>query len=79
MTQWLASNGWTVVTSELGYIAKSFPELSEEQRQQTGDEDAEGGHARSSEDLANRPMIADARDQFSASAFSCFRPARLMV
>src|SRR2546423_397661 len=36
VTQWLASNGWNVVTSELGYIAKSFPELTEEQRQHTG-------------------------------------------
>src|SRR6476661_6801983 len=37
VTQWLASNGWTVVTSELGYIAKSFPELTDEQRQHTGE------------------------------------------
>src|SRR5947207_1470966 len=35
VTQWLATNGWTVVTSELGYIAKSFPELTDEQRQDT--------------------------------------------
>src|SRR6195256_1519806 len=25
VSQWLASNGWTIVTSELGYLAKSFP------------------------------------------------------
>ena len=32
VSQWLATNGWTVVTSELGYIAKNFPELTEEER-----------------------------------------------
>ena len=37
VTQWLASNGWTIVTSELGYVAKSFPELSEEERAHTGE------------------------------------------
>ena len=37
VTQWLASNGWTVVASELGYIAKSFPELTDEQRTHTGE------------------------------------------
>jgi YebC/PmpR family DNA-binding regulatory protein len=37
VTQWLASHGWTVVTSELGYIAKSFPELSAEEREHTGE------------------------------------------
>jgi len=37
VTQWLATNGWTIVTSELGYIAKSFPELNDEQRQHTGE------------------------------------------
>ena len=37
VTQWLATNGWTIVTSELGYIAKSFPELTDEQRQDTGE------------------------------------------
>jgi YebC/PmpR family DNA-binding regulatory protein len=37
VSQWLSSNGWTLVTSELGYIAKSFPELTDEQRQQTGE------------------------------------------
>ena len=37
VTQWLATNGWTIVTSELGYIAKSFPELTDEQRQHTGE------------------------------------------
>jgi len=28
---------WTIVTSELGYIAKTFPELSEEDREQVGE------------------------------------------
>ena len=37
VSQWLSSNGWTVVTSELGYIAKSHPELSEEDLAQTGE------------------------------------------
>jgi YebC/PmpR family DNA-binding regulatory protein len=34
---WLKSNGWTVVTSELGYVPKQFPELSEEQRNDVGE------------------------------------------
>jgi YebC/PmpR family DNA-binding regulatory protein len=37
VSQWLAANGWTIVTSELGYIAKSLPELSDEQRAHTGE------------------------------------------
>jgi YebC/PmpR family DNA-binding regulatory protein len=37
VTQWLASNGWTVVTSELGYVAKSFPQLTDEERAHTGE------------------------------------------
>ena len=37
VTQWLAGNGWTVVTSELGYIAKTFPELTDEERAHTGE------------------------------------------
>jgi len=36
VSQWLAANGWTIVTSELGYIAKNFPELDDEERTQTG-------------------------------------------
>jgi transcriptional/translational regulatory protein YebC/TACO1 len=32
VSHWLAQNGWTIVTSELGYLAKSFPELREEER-----------------------------------------------
>ena len=37
VTKWLAANGWTVITSEIGYIAKMFPELTEEQRQEVGE------------------------------------------
>lgn len=35
--QWLLANGWTVVTSEMGYIPKSFPELSDDQRGEVGE------------------------------------------
>src|ERR1700675_1331088 len=35
VSQWLSANGWTIVTSELGYLAKSFPELTDEQRNHT--------------------------------------------
>src|SRR3954447_14424093 len=37
VTQWLSANGWTVVTSELGYVAKSHPSLSEDERTQVGE------------------------------------------
>jgi YebC/PmpR family DNA-binding regulatory protein len=37
VSQWLAGNGWTVVTSELGYIAKSFPALDDVQRTDVGE------------------------------------------
>jgi YebC/PmpR family DNA-binding regulatory protein len=36
-SQWLSKNGWTVVTSELGYVPKNFPELSEAQRAEVGE------------------------------------------
>ena len=36
VSQWLSANGWTVVTSEIGYVAKNFPELSDEQMAETG-------------------------------------------
>ncbi len=29
---WLTSNGWSVVTSELGYVPKNYPELTEADR-----------------------------------------------
>ena len=37
VSQWLAANGWTIVTSELGYLAKNFPDLTEEQRTHAGE------------------------------------------
>jgi len=36
-SKWLAQNGWTVVTSELGYVAKQFPTLSEEHKAEVGE------------------------------------------
>lgn len=37
VSQWLAANGWTVVTSELGYLPKHFPALTEDQRNEVGE------------------------------------------
>jgi len=37
VSKWLAANGWTVVTAELGYVPKSFPELSESDRAEAGE------------------------------------------
>lgn len=37
VSQWLATNGWTIVTSELGYMAKNFPDLTESERAHTGE------------------------------------------
>ncbi len=37
VSKWLAQNGWTVVTSELGYVAKTFPALSELDRAEVGE------------------------------------------
>ncbi len=36
VSQWLSANGWTVVTSEIGYVAKNYPELTDEQKAETG-------------------------------------------
>ncbi|HEX8373008.1 MAG TPA: YebC/PmpR family DNA-binding transcriptional regulator [Chthoniobacterales bacterium] len=36
-SKWLATNGWTVITSEVGYTAKQFPTLSEEQMAEVGE------------------------------------------
>lgn len=36
VSQWLTKNAWTVVTSELGYVPKNFPELSPEHEAQVG-------------------------------------------
>ena len=37
VSKWLSQNGWTVVTSEIGYIPKNFPELNEAQRAEAGE------------------------------------------
>ena len=37
VSQWLSANGWTVVTSELGYLPKSFPTLTDDQRTEVGE------------------------------------------
>jgi YebC/PmpR family DNA-binding regulatory protein len=37
VSKWLAEHGWTVVTSELGHIAKQFPTLTDEQRAEAGE------------------------------------------
>ncbi|HEX8914981.1 MAG TPA: YebC/PmpR family DNA-binding transcriptional regulator [Humisphaera sp.] len=37
VSKWLGSNGWTVVTSEVGFVPKVFPELTEEQLNEVGE------------------------------------------
>ena len=37
VSKWLSGNGWTVVTSELGYVPKQFPELNDQQRAEAGE------------------------------------------
>ncbi len=37
VTTWLKSNGWNIVTSEIGYVAKNFPTLTDEQRAEAGE------------------------------------------
>jgi len=37
VSKWLSSNGWTVETSELGYVPKQFPELTDAQRAEVGE------------------------------------------
>ena len=37
VSQWLSQNGWTVVTSELGYVPKQFPELTDQQKVEAGE------------------------------------------
>jgi len=36
VAQWLAENGWTVVTSELGYVPKQYPSLTDDQLTEVG-------------------------------------------
>ncbi|MBI4663700.1 MAG: YebC/PmpR family DNA-binding transcriptional regulator [Verrucomicrobia bacterium] len=37
VSRWLSQHGWTVVTSEPGYVPKMYPQLSEEQRAEVGE------------------------------------------
>lgn len=37
VSQWLSQNGWKIVTSELGYIAKNFPKLTDDERAHAGE------------------------------------------
>lgn len=37
VTNWLKDNGWKVVTSEIGYVAKNYPTLTDEQRAEAGE------------------------------------------
>ena len=37
VTTWLKSNGWNIVTSEIGYVAKNFPTLTDEHRAEAGE------------------------------------------
>jgi len=37
VSQWLSQNGWTVVTSELGHVAKQIPALDDTQRAEAGE------------------------------------------
>jgi YebC/PmpR family DNA-binding regulatory protein len=37
VSKWLAAHGWTVVTSEIGYVAKQFPTLTDEQKAEVGE------------------------------------------
>jgi YebC/PmpR family DNA-binding regulatory protein len=36
-SKWLSQNGWAVVTSEIGFIPKNYPELSDSQRSEVGE------------------------------------------
>ncbi len=37
VSTWLKANGWTIITSEIGYVAKTFPELDETARAEVGE------------------------------------------
>ncbi|MEZ0265874.1 MAG: YebC/PmpR family DNA-binding transcriptional regulator [Phycisphaerae bacterium] len=37
VSKWLAAHGWTVVTSEVGYVPKVCPELTDAQREEVGE------------------------------------------
>lgn len=36
VTQWLLANGWAVTSSELGFVAKNFPSLTEDEATEVG-------------------------------------------
>lgn len=37
VSEWLKSHGWSVITSEMGYVAKNYPELDESERNEVGE------------------------------------------
>ncbi len=37
VSAWLAQHGWKVITSEMGYIPKTFPDLTDTQRNEAGE------------------------------------------
>jgi YebC/PmpR family DNA-binding regulatory protein len=37
VSKWLSQNGWKVVTSEIGYMPKNYPELNDAQRAEAGE------------------------------------------
>jgi YebC/PmpR family DNA-binding regulatory protein len=37
VSEWLTQHGWTVVTSELGFLPKNYPDLTESQRAEVGE------------------------------------------
>ncbi len=37
VSKWLTQHGWTVITSEFGYVPKNFPDLSEAHRVEVGE------------------------------------------
>jgi YebC/PmpR family DNA-binding regulatory protein len=37
VSAWLKEHGWSVITSEIGYVAKNYPELSEQDRADVGE------------------------------------------
>jgi YebC/PmpR family DNA-binding regulatory protein len=36
-SKWLSQNGWKVVTSEIGFMPKNYPELTDQQRAEVGE------------------------------------------
>jgi len=37
VSKWLTANGWKVITSEIGYQAKNYPDLTDEQKAEVGE------------------------------------------